>query len=129
MSPAPARSRIGRPPPQAWTKNASQSARASATRWNSGFRDMAPLSPGIVVRLRPDCNRPPELDCTSGAGLIEWPFMPKRSAPKRPAGVAKDLEARIRELEDENRRLRARLEGIPTSRLLPLGEIAEEFNT
>jgi diguanylate cyclase (GGDEF)-like protein len=55
--------------------------------------------------------------------------MPKRSAPKRPAGTAKDFEARIRELEDENRRLRARLEGIPTARLLPLGEIAEEFNT
>jgi len=60
--------------------------------------------------------------------------MPKRSAPKRPspkppAGAARDLQARIRELEEENRRLRARLESIPASRLLPLGEIAEEFNT
>src|SRR5689334_23550526 len=60
--------------------------------------------------------------------------MPKRSAPKRPspkpqAGPARDLQARIRELEEENRRLRARLESIPASRLLPLGEIAEEFNT
>ncbi len=55
--------------------------------------------------------------------------MPKRSPPKRPAGTRKDPEARIRELEEENRRLRARLESVPLSHLLPLGEIAEEFNT
>ena len=54
--------------------------------------------------------------------------MPKRPAPRRPAGAPRDLEARIRELEEENRRLRARLEAVPVSRLLPLGEIAEEFN-
>ncbi|HLY09521.1 MAG TPA: sensor domain-containing diguanylate cyclase [Planctomycetota bacterium] len=54
--------------------------------------------------------------------------MPKRSAPKRP-GAARDLQARIRDLEAENRALRARLESIPASHLMPLGEIAEEFNT
>jgi diguanylate cyclase (GGDEF)-like protein len=55
--------------------------------------------------------------------------MAKRSPPKRPAGTGKDPEARILELEEENRRLRARLESVPLSHLLPLGEIAEEFNT
>src|SRR5579872_4099028 len=55
--------------------------------------------------------------------------MPKRPAPKRPAAPARDLQARIRELEEENGRLRARLEAIPASRVLPLGEIAEGFNT
>src|SRR5579872_780961 len=87
------------------------------------------LSAGIVVRLQSDCKLLLELGCAARARLIEWPIMPKRSAPKRPVGAAKDLRARIRELEDENRRLRTRLEGIPGSRLLPLGEIAEEFNT
>lgn len=73
---------------------------------------------------------PPGIDCAAAGGLVEWPFMPKRSAPrKRPRPPAADPQARIRELEDENRRLRARLEVLPTSRLLPLGEIAEEFNT
>jgi transcriptional regulator with GAF, ATPase, and Fis domain len=55
--------------------------------------------------------------------------MPKPSPPKRPGGTRKDPAARIRELEEENRHLRARLEGVPLSHLLPLGEIAEEFNT
>jgi diguanylate cyclase (GGDEF)-like protein len=55
--------------------------------------------------------------------------MPKQSPPKRPRGTRKDPAGRIRELEEENRRLRARLEGVPLSHLLPLGEIAEEFNT
>jgi len=55
--------------------------------------------------------------------------MPKRSPPKRPSGTRKDPAARIRELEEENRHLRARLEGVPLSHLLPLGEIVEEFNT
>ena len=54
--------------------------------------------------------------------------MPKKSAPKKRA-PAPDLLARIRALEEENRLLRTRLEGIPASRMLPLGEIAEEFNT
>jgi diguanylate cyclase (GGDEF)-like protein len=67
--------------------------------------------------------------CARLARLIEWPPMPKRSAPKRPSGAAKDLQARIRQLEEENRGLRTRLEALPASRLLPLGEIAEEFNT
>jgi len=55
--------------------------------------------------------------------------MPKQSPPKRPAGTRKNPAARIRELEEENRHLRARLEGVPLSHLLPLGEIVEEFNT
>src|SRR5258708_1898040 len=53
----------------------------------------------------------------------------KRASPKPPAGSPRDLQERIRALEEATRRLRARLESIPTSRLLPLGEIAEEFNT
>ena len=55
--------------------------------------------------------------------------MPKRSPPKRKRAPAKDLSARVRALEEENRRLRSRLEGLPAGRVLPLGEIAEEFNT
>jgi diguanylate cyclase (GGDEF)-like protein len=55
--------------------------------------------------------------------------MPKRAAPKRPAAPSRELQARLRELEEENARLRARLEAVPASRVLPLGEIAEEFNT
>jgi len=63
--------------------------------------------------------------------MMQWVFMPKRSPPKRAAGTGKKkgLEARLRELEEENRLLRSRLEGIPASRLLSLGEIAEEFST
>ncbi len=55
--------------------------------------------------------------------------MPKRAAPKRPAGRGKSREERLRQLEEENRVLRSRLEGIPASRLLSLGEIVEEFST
>ena len=55
--------------------------------------------------------------------------MPKRPGAKRPPAASGALQGRLRELEEENRRLRARLEAIPASRLLPLGEIAEEFNT
>jgi diguanylate cyclase (GGDEF)-like protein len=55
--------------------------------------------------------------------------------PKRPAAIRKnkspteDLALRIQELEEENRRLRARLESRLSERVLPLGDIAEEFNT
>jgi len=51
--------------------------------------------------------------------------MPKRPGSRSPRG-AKDLAARVRELEDENRRLRVRLE---SSEGQPLREIVEEFNT
>jgi diguanylate cyclase (GGDEF)-like protein len=52
--------------------------------------------------------------------------MPKRQgAPKSPRGT-KDLAARVRELEAENRRLRARL---ANPERVPLGEIVEEFNS
>src|SRR5262245_18511813 len=55
--------------------------------------------------------------------------------PKRPPTLRKrtspseDLALRIQELEEENRQLRARLEGHLSGRVLPLGDIAEEFNT
>jgi diguanylate cyclase (GGDEF)-like protein len=55
--------------------------------------------------------------------------MPKRPGPKKPKTPAKDLALRLRELEEENRQLRARLELHLAGRVLPLGEIAEEFNT
>jgi len=55
--------------------------------------------------------------------------MPKRQTPKRPAGRARTSEDRLRQLEEENRLLRSRLEGVPASRLLSLGEIVEEFST
>ena len=51
--------------------------------------------------------------------------MPKRPGSRSPRG-AKDLAARVRELEDENRRLRVRLE---SSEGQPLREIVEEFNS
>lgn len=57
--------------------------------------------------------------------------MPKRPGPKKAArpAASKDLSVRIRELEEENRRLRERLESHVAGRVLPLGDIAEEFNT
>lgn len=69
------------------------------------------------------------MDCAARSGLIEWESMPKRTPPKRKRAPSPDLAGRVRALEEENRRLRARLEGLPSSRVLPLGEIAEEFNT
>src|SRR5882672_1676246 len=121
LSPSPARGRsfIGRPAAQEWMENAAQSATAAAQRWNSGLRSMTPLSLGIVRRPRGECKRTPELDCAPGLRMMQWVFMPKRSPPKRAAGTGKKkgLEARLRELEEENRLLRSRLEGIPASRL------------
>lgn len=57
--------------------------------------------------------------------------MPKRPAPRKskPAARDQDLAERIRALEEENRQLRLRLERHLAGRVLPLGEIAEEFNT
>ena len=49
--------------------------------------------------------------------------MPKRPGPKKSARGSKDLAARVRDLEEENRRLRARLADSP----LPVGTIVEEF--
>jgi diguanylate cyclase (GGDEF)-like protein len=75
------------------------------------------------------------LICATGSGLIEWGFMPKRPAPKKPQTPKtprtppQDLEARLRELEEENQELRSRLENHLSGRVLPLGEIAEAFNT
>jgi diguanylate cyclase (GGDEF)-like protein len=56
--------------------------------------------------------------------------MPKRPPTKRQKTVpAEDLALRLQELEEENRRLRARLESHLSGRVLPLGDITEEFNT
>jgi diguanylate cyclase (GGDEF)-like protein len=55
--------------------------------------------------------------------------MPKRPPPKKTKPPAKDLALRLRELEEENQQLRARLERHLAGRVLPLGEIAEAFNT
>ncbi len=55
--------------------------------------------------------------------------MPKRAPPRRKRPPAGDLARQIRGLEEENRRLRARLEGLPAAPALPIGEITEEFNT
>jgi diguanylate cyclase (GGDEF)-like protein len=52
--------------------------------------------------------------------------MPKRPAPRKSPRGTTDLAARVRELEAENRRLRARLSD---SERLPLGEIVEEFSS
>src|SRR5262245_4764371 len=53
--------------------------------------------------------------------------MPKRPGRKKAPAPSRDLAARVRELEDENRRLRGRLESGAST--LPLGEIVEEINT
>ena len=55
--------------------------------------------------------------------------MPRRTAPKPKKAPAPDLALRVRELEEENRRLRTRLEGLPAARVLSLAEIAEDFNS
>jgi len=56
--------------------------------------------------------------------------MPKRSSSRRNTKApTEDLALRLQELEEENRRLRARLESHLSGRVLPLGDIAEEFNT
>jgi diguanylate cyclase (GGDEF)-like protein len=52
--------------------------------------------------------------------------MPKRPAPGKSPRKSRDLAARLREVEEENRRLRARLS---TPERLPLAEIVEEFNS
>lgn len=55
--------------------------------------------------------------------------MPKRPPAKKSKARAPDLADRLREVEEENRQLRARLESHVSGRVLPLGDIAEEFNT
>jgi diguanylate cyclase (GGDEF)-like protein len=57
--------------------------------------------------------------------------MPKRPPPKKSKRPSKDkdLAERCRALEEENRQLRMRLERHLAGRVLPLGDIAAEFNT
>ena len=55
--------------------------------------------------------------------------MPKRPVSKKTRPPPRNLASRVRELEEENRQLRDRLESHVSGRVLPLGEIAEEINT
>jgi diguanylate cyclase (GGDEF)-like protein len=56
--------------------------------------------------------------------------MQKRPPPRsKKAPATADLAGRLRELEEENRLLRTRLEGHVSGQVLPLGDIAEQFNT
>src|SRR5438045_3992998 len=55
--------------------------------------------------------------------------MPKRPPAKKTRKPAGDLAARLRELKEENRQLRARLVAHVAGRVLPLGAIADQYQT
>ena len=55
--------------------------------------------------------------------------MPRKSPPRPRKSEPASPKARLRALGEENRALRERLSALPPGRLLPLGDILQEFNT